>query len=325
MLAYADEWDRPHRAPDHPQWQESDCYWFWDTRTQVGGFHRIGQRPAAGEGHVMLYVFEVGALRYRRVEAFGSDELERTENGQRVVGSTVQAVGGGVMHFGWSETETEASLRFEECFYPPRDWSRSGHGAKVGDLLNAAGHLECSGRMRGRLRIGKREHEIDALAHRDRSWGVRDVSKVAQHRMCSGTVGSELSWATFGLHLKGAGFHVSGFVVRDGIEMDVRSLRIPTTLADDGVTVLGGVARLELEDGSRLAIPCRALQGFVAVTGGGYLSTDTLCAVENDGHEGFCDLEVANNPTWGSHVPEASEIELACFETGLSPSRDYRG
>ena len=58
---FSDHWDCPHQFSDEPSWQESDCYWFYDVKLGVGGFHRIGQKQNKGTGQLMLFVLPLPA------------------------------------------------------------------------------------------------------------------------------------------------------------------------------------------------------------------------------------------------------------------------
>lgn len=320
-MSYDESQDCPHAPLDHALWQESDCYWFWDAGRGIGGFHRVGQTPAAGKGQVMLFVFEDGGQRFRHVGEHALGRDARSPKGQRVDTSTVEALGAGAMRFGWSGADCAGDLRFEDPFYLPRDWSKGGHGAAARAQMNAGGHLECSGRLRGTIRLGTRELTLDALAHRDRSWGPRDVTRVAQHRMCTGTVGKAFSFAAFTLAFRPAGRHAAGFVVRDGVEEDVTGVRVIATLDNDGLTALGGETRLTLASGECVVVPCVAQQSFLHVTQG-YVATDAISTFDHRGEAGFCDLEIANNPHHGSHVPGQGELDAICATDGLSPFRE---
>ncbi|HKY91870.1 MAG TPA: hypothetical protein VJM11_12555 [Nevskiaceae bacterium] len=320
-MTYDESWDRPHAPLDHPLWQESDCYWFRDAERGIGGFHRIGQHPNTGVGQVMLFVFEEGGQRYRHVAEHALGAGARTSSGQRVHTSGVEALGGGAMRFSWADGDCAGDLRFEDPFYLPRDWSVGGHGAAARAQMNAGGHLECAGRLRGTVRLGARELTVDALAHRDRSWGPRDVTRVAQHRMCTGTVGRAFSFAAFTLAFKPAGRHAAGFVVREGIEEDVTGVRVLATLDNDGLTAVGGETQLTLASGERLVVPCAARQSFLHVTSG-YVATDAISIFTYGGQPGFCDLEIANNPHHGSHVPGPAEVNGVCITDGLSSCVD---
>lgn len=322
-MPYDPSWDRPHRPGENPLWQESDCYWFYDAALGVGGFHRIGQTPASKTGQVMLFVFDRAGERYMSVDDFPIAPADRSENFQMVGTSRAEATGNKQMCFSWGMPESDGDLEFYESFYTPRDWSISGRAAKALNDMNADGHLECSGRLRGRLRIGARAYAIDALAHRDRSWGARDHTVVVQHRMFSGTVGPQFSFAAFTIAMKHVGTHAAGFVVRDGVETDIKQLDMLTTFENDGVTVTGGTAVITLATGEVLSVLCAGVQGFLYNVGGHFFSTDTISTVDWNGAHGFCDLEVSNNPSRGSYFPTHADVTRICASQGLSRSTDY--
>lgn len=323
-MTYDESWDRPHRPGANPLWQESDCYWFYDAANGVGGFHRIGQTPAKGIGQVMLFVFEEGGERFMSVRDFPLAPAARGDTWHAVANSRAEALGDKRMRFTWGQQETEGDLEFYESFYAPRDWSRTGRAAKALNDMNADGHLECSGRVRGNVRVGGRTHRIDALAHRDRSWGPRDHSVVVQHRMFSGTVGPALSFAAFTITMKHVGTHAAGFVVRDGIETDIKSLDVLTTFENDGATVAGGTAYLTLADGGDLVIPCSGVQGMLSNVHDLFFATDTISTVDWNGAKGFCDIEVSNNPGRGSYIPTPADVSRICASKGLSAFVPYR-
>lgn len=196
---YDETWDRPHQPSAEHGWQESDCYWFYDRETGVGGYQRLGLRPNAGTAQIMLLAFKEDGPRYARCDSFTRSIPiavdNRSESGQHAGGHRVESLGGGRMRYRWHEDGSSADLEFSEPFYTPRGWPSGGGG--VMRTLNAGGHLEVAGRLRGAVTIGDGRYEIDALCHRDRSWGFRDHGTVSFHRyrMSSGTVGRALSWA----------------------------------------------------------------------------------------------------------------------------------
>ncbi|MEY2591759.1 MAG: hypothetical protein QOJ67_3743 [Acidimicrobiaceae bacterium] len=325
-MGYLSSWDRPHAPGRSTSWQESDCYWFFDASAGVGGFHRIGQSPNSMAGLVTLFVFATGGERYRahRHHTVGSDD--RSDVGHRVGSHSAESLGDRRMRFAWEEVDCAGALEFYESFYAPRDWSTTGHSDRLMQNLNPDGHLECSGRVRGTVRIAERCYDIDALAHRDRSWGERDVSRVSMHRyrMFSGTVGPELSFATFLLDLKGGPPMIAGFVVRDGVEHDVRDLRVLTTFDADGLTPVSAVALLTLETGESLRIPSAGVQGFVTpVPEAQAVCSDTISTIAVVGRPGFCDLELSNNPGRGTYVPTQDDVTLLAVDSGVSPSACY--
>lgn len=330
-MNYDRSWDCPHVPGAQEQWQESDCYWFYDVERGVGGFHRIGQRPVLGLGQATLFVFKEGGERF--VLSSGEGTSIPLTNAARqvtkqVVGShSAESLDDGQMHFSWNEPDCSGNLVFYESFHPPRNWSKTGHSDTFMSNINADGHLECAGRLRGRVTIGAETIEIDALCHRDRSWGFRDNGRVSMHRyrMFSGTVGPELSFASFLLDLKDGTPMVAGFVSRHGEEKDVRGLRVLTTFDADGLTPLSSTAIFTLEDGEELRIETRSVQGFMTpVPEAGSVVQDTISTFTWEGKSGFLDLELCTNPGRGTYVPVQSDVTFLAVDQGLSKSVSYQ-
>lgn len=330
-MNYDLSWDMPHTPSGDLHWQESDCYWFYDKTQGIGGFHRIGQKPATGKGQILLFVFK------ERGERFVLSSGPRTEvplgpdsrkGGRQVVGGhAVEALGEGRMRFTWNEMETEADLEFYEIFHEPRNWSKTGHSDSFMSNINSDGHLECSGRIRGKIRIGNENYTIDGLCHRDRSWGFRDNSRASMHRyrMFSGTVGPELSFSSFFLDLKGGPSMVAGFVTRNGVDKDVHGLRVIMRVDSDGLTPLGSTGILTLEDGEEIRIESTSVQGFLTpVPEAQSVSQDHISTFTYNGKTGFLDLEFCTNPGRGAYVPVQSDLTFGVIEQGLTKSVVYR-
>lgn len=326
-MRYDESWDRPHRAGPEEDWQESDCYWFYDATARVGGYHRIGMRPNRGTAQVMLMVFALGGQRYTRNDSFVTDRVisaaNRSDLGQHVDGHSAHSLGAAEMRYRWAEDGTTAELEFVEPFYEPRGWpARSGELMKD---VNAGGHLECSGRIRGEIRIGADDYVIDALAHRDRSWGYRNHALIEFHRyrMSSGTTGPGFSFASHAIALRGKGVSAGGFVARDGVTEDVVDVRVLTTLDADGFTSMGACTVLTLVGGEQIKVPATVVQGFVNPLGEGSFATCSIAEATFGDHVGFQNLEVCPNPGRGSYIPTPSDGSLHAVVSGLSLSTDH--
>ncbi|MGE6696672.1 DUF7064 domain-containing protein [Hyphomonas sp. NPDC076900] len=330
-MKYDLSWDKPHTPSGDVLWQESDCYWFYDRAQRIGGFHRIGQKPATGKGQVTLFIFREEGQRFvlsagpRTEVALGQDS--RQDAKQVVGGHTAEALGDGRMRFTWQESESDADLEFYEPFHEPRNWSKTGHSDEFMSNINSDGHLECSGRIRGRIRIGSETYTIDGLCHRDRSWGLRDNSRASLHRyrMFSGTVGPELSFASFFLDLKGGPSMVAGFVARNGVDHDVRDLRVIMRMDRDGLTPLGSTGILTLETGEEIRIESNSVQGFLTpVPEAQSVSQDHISTFLYNGKVGFLDLEFCINPGRGAYIPDQADLTFGVIEQGLSQCVIYR-
>ncbi len=327
---YNPSWDCPHTPTSDPAWQESDCYWFYDAQTGIGGFHRIGQKPNKGTGQIMLFIFKVGAERFVINDAprneFPLTDDARQERKQIVGTHSAESLGDGRMLFCWNEPESDAALEFYESFYTPRNWPSNPETQHFENSVNSDGHLECGGRLKGKVRIGEETYDIDALAHRDRSWGKRADAAPQMHRyrMYSGTCGKALSFASFFLDFNESTPVSMGFVDRHGVQEDVVNLRVAVTFDFDGVTPLGSTGILTLASGEKLRIDSTVVQGFLTPLPAGVShSQDNISVFEYDGQTGFVDLELSTNPCRGSYTPTQRDVSLIAVDQGLSASQDY--
>ena len=172
-MGYQDADDRPHAPLDDARWQESDCVWFADWNAGLTGFFRIGQHPAQATGAVLAYVARSDGPDWRG--CFTSEDHARDSHGQRVGAAHAEAVAPRVMRYRWADAACSADVTFADSFYEPRGWAKDASASGLNDTINSQGHLECTGRLTGSVTLAGEEIVIDALAHRDRSWGVRPV------------------------------------------------------------------------------------------------------------------------------------------------------
>src|SRR5207247_9240407 len=76
---------------------------------------------------------------------------------------------------------------------PVREVATEGGMGPV-ETTMAYGHSEGSGRAPGTLIARGKTYEIDALCHRDHSWGPREWKGFTGHRWVVGSLGEELSF-----------------------------------------------------------------------------------------------------------------------------------
>ena len=331
MKVYDESWDRPHAAGPQESWQESDWLTFFDPAAGVGGIYRIGQEPNRKKGQPNLFVFALGAERFLMKDLGGrgldcdTTPADRWESGYRVAGHQVDALGEGRMRFRWDYPETSADLEFFESHYAPRDWSKSNRGEEIIAWLNADGHLECAGRLKGKVTIGTKTYSVDCFAHRDRSWGYREhyMRKMSRAFGAWGTTGPAFSFAVMRLELKTGEKLTTGFVDRGGQSDDIIDARWLTTLDGDFVSPIAGTVLLTLETGEAIRVDCGIAQahgGFAPGTSFNAVGTFT-----HAGKTGFCDYSATGNPGGGDHIASSAEATLVALEAGLSNSASHDG
>jgi hypothetical protein len=306
--------DLLHHADDDPTWQESVAVWFFDEETDVGGFFRLGAHLNQAFGRSNLFAFREGVHRYRKI-----DERVPLEPGSAgsdlVVGTARAGIEGDDVQFAWREPECDADLRFA-AFYP-----RQGFGGRSEDDAHLqhdiySGHLECSGRLTGTIRLGDETHDVDALCHRDRSWGPRRIDAIHTNRMFTGTVGPALSFALNVIQTVDGTASQVGYVVRDGIVEQLDRFEILPTIRLDGYSVAGGTCRVRLASGEELWFEATTVAGQLTPFDE-YLCSDHISRVRCGALSGFCDNELTNNPRLGTAAPKfLLEVDGG---TGLRP------
>lgn len=316
-MSYQPSDDCPHKPGSDPQWQESDCYWFYDLNAGITGFHRLGQHCNADNGAVLLFIATEDGQQFRLVDRLPLSECERQSDCQRVGSSIARSLGEQQMVYSWDEQDCSGMLTFNHSFYTPRGWSTDESAAGLNQTINDQGHLECTGRIAGTITLAGKRYKIDALAHRDRSWGVRNMGMVAQHRMCSGSFGPALSWASTQLQLPTGQLHTAGFIVRNGKEEDLADVSIIAHVDADGVSVHGGTTQLTTKAGEQITITCQTTASFGHVFADSYLSTENMSRAFCGSMEGFCDLETSINAQHGTHIPSQDAILHAMMQNGI--------
>ncbi|HEY2658343.1 MAG TPA: hypothetical protein VGI79_01375 [Caulobacteraceae bacterium] len=328
MKRYEPSWDCPHAPGPESLWQESDWLTFYDPDAGVGGVYRIGRQPNRGKGQPNLFVFARGGQRFLMKDLGGRGldcDLgpgDLWESGYRVAGHQVDALGGGRMRYRWNYPETYAELEFHDAFYTPRGWAAAEKGAEIIAWLNPDGHLECAGRVTGKVKIGDQSYDIDCMGHRDRSWGYRESYMPKMKRTLGGwgTTGAGFSFATMLLHLKSGERLVTGFVHRNGHEEDIVDIRFLSTLDSDLLSPVAGVMLLTLESSELIRIDCEIAQSHAGYAPG--IAFNSVGVFWRDGVRGFCDFSAMANPGRAEHLPDAAEVTLATVQAGLSQTAD---
>lgn len=316
-MQYDDSWDCPHEASDDRFWQESDAYWAYDDKAGVGIYQRIGRHQNMGTGQVQVFAFKTGGQRFRLSDLEESNGFELLERGHKVGSSVAESLGDKCMNFRWEEKDCAADLEFYQSFYEPRHWDLATSDSNLDLEFNNEGHLEVSGRLRGKVRIGEETYNVDALAHRDRSWGKRDTSRVAQHRQMSGTIGPELSWNVVLIQLKGGQTMTVGFVVRDGKHEQVTKVQTFTTVDYDSMSLLDSRFVFTTEAGEEIPLAGECQQGFLNEILGSRNLSDAIMRTDSGGLYYYT---AALNAFRGDYAPSQEDAAHICVSNGLSNS-----
>ncbi|HEX9684073.1 MAG TPA: hypothetical protein VGA13_13395 [Acidimicrobiales bacterium] len=293
---------RPREVGPEPLWNES-MYVFWrDESARVSGWTRIAQQPNAGATSTFACVaLHDDGGRFRMLD------LGDYRDGYRDHGRW----SGLGQQWWWEDDVLRISHQSDDCsydlswsgFYEPVDF-HALMATFVEDLgeINAH-HVEQSGSVSGRVHIGDREIDIDALGHRDHSWGHRDTGSMLTSRWMIGTVGPDLSWSGVTVLKSDGALIRTGFVVRGGEVTPMTGVEVNLDTKEDGLSYVRGEATFGLVDGSSLAVT------LTDVTPGGILEVPPWLGLEAsavatiEGRHGVGNCEVSNNITGGSTAP----------------------
>ena len=313
------QFDRDHEMAHEPgtdeTWQESVLMLWYDDARGIGGYHRIGHEVPRANAATWAGLVAADGSRFRRQ----CPELplladDRTSNR---FGAGEQGLLRREHDLLWQLDDPDCHLELAlEDFYIPRAlWEQQGADVSAATISN---HYEASGRAVGELRWNGETIAIDALFHRDHSWGPRDWEFVVNHRWFTGTVGPDLSFSIAVMHgADGRGMAVGG-VVRDGVLSVADDIDLVRYEEMDGISHRGGHATITLADGEVLEITAESLDGIL-FEHRGFVGISTPCRVTlADGRVGGGVLEASSKLAWT--VPTARRAVVA---DGLVPGAGY--
>jgi hypothetical protein len=290
--------DCPHTPSEDPTFQESSLFVWHDLKAGVGGFWRLGQEPVVRALNSCFGMFTADGLRFRT----------------NVTGIPMAPGDRGETHMGHGDAlrvdldrlaitasfpDCEAALRFED-FHPRYDYIALVNGPPMPD--GTSHHFECAGRMTGRVRIGDRQIEIDALGYRDRSWGPRAWGLLRSTRWWPCIFGPDLSAHVLAVVTEQGRYMTLGYVLRDGTPYAMTRSEIVATIDADALSPRSGHARFTLENGETHEMHHEPSDGIVLHVRG-YTAVESIGTVRWGERIGMSNLEVCTNPTGGTKPP----------------------
>ncbi|OZC29697.1 DUF7064 domain-containing protein [Gordonia polyisoprenivorans] len=265
MITVADE--QMHPPTDQRSWQESYYFNWADVDGRSFGLTRIGLNPADGTADALLILVRDGRLEY----VYPGVGIAVTAEERSVPAERGLTVGrlAYTMREPFQRWRIELSGRTKVALTwtaagPPHDFSA------LRDASDGAHHFEQVGTVEGTVSIGGRTRHVEALGHRDKSWGVRDWASVAGWEWLTAQFGSDFAFnATLAL-LAGSD-DPAGFVFRDGENRAVTAIDVDYTWGRR--SHVPETARISLcdEDGTTYAITATAITQVPLVKKGLFL------------------------------------------------------
>lgn len=173
-------YDTLHRPGTEREWNESFYFNFYDARSDICGFMRIGIKPNVDERSMFFFLMlpDGSAMGTRGVEPVGDSSLSvkgleftmvEPESRWRL------SYRGPMARMGAVEVSMVAMDLTFDCLIPTYDYRRSvgAEGERIARQV-ASEHLEQFGQVSGAIEIDGRRIAVDGMGERDHSWGVRD-------------------------------------------------------------------------------------------------------------------------------------------------------
>lgn len=289
--------DCPHTPNDDPTFQESSLFVWHDLKAGVGGFWRLGQEPVVSALNSCFGMFTADGLRFR--DNVTGVPMVAGDRGERHMGyGSALRVDLDTLSMTADFPDCEAALRFED-FNPRYDYM-----ALIGMPMpegQTGHHFEVAGRMTGRVRIGEREIEIDALGYRDRSWGGRHWDTMRGTRWWPMVFGPDLCVHVMASVMKTGDHAIWAHVIRNGEVSVTGDASVLATLESDAISPRSAQARIVFPD-ETIELTHAPGDGIVLHVRG-YTAIESVGTVRWGDRTGLSHFEISTNPTGGSLPP----------------------
>lgn len=237
----AEDTDIVHEFGEHPDWNESFYFNFYDRAKDVCGFMRIGLKPNRDEKSMFFFLMMPNGMSIgtRGAEPFKDSELRAkglryekmiSERKWRMLydGDLVRIDGG-------AGEKVRVSMQLDfDALHPIFNYRECVSEEDVRmSRSTASEHTEQYGRITGRLEIGGTQLRIDALGERDHSWGVRDWIAPTMWIWLTAQFSEGVAMNLTKLIVE-EGVVDAGYVHRDGRNLPIVKTDVETEYGTDG-------------------------------------------------------------------------------------------
>ncbi|WP_419827578.1 DUF7064 domain-containing protein [Sphingomonas sp.] len=294
MTSITDIDDHNHEPEDGASvdWQESFCLAWYDPVQRIGGFQHTGMQRVRGIADAWCWITHEG----RAVEKYHNNKLPLPE-------ADYSDITIGPIQLRSEQPLTHRRLMVEhgrvraDLRYAARG-ETVGLSYDVGGSSMGRGHWENFGRVAGTVTIDGTDYAIDAAAFQDRSWGTRDWGSILTYRWNWATFGDDLIFSIYRV-VGRDGTQAMGHVFDRGTWHQVRSVDFAIEMASDGVSPLGSIATVWLDDGTGYRLRGRCDGSSVQTQRDGYMMCNACTNYELGGRlgTGFIEVSELKQPT----------------------------
>ncbi|HUP76318.1 MAG TPA: hypothetical protein VM282_25005 [Acidimicrobiales bacterium] len=200
---------------DDPWWTETVWFsWMVPERNLLGYWYTVF-RPNIGVNFGGVLVFDHTAVLpweipvfdwhwhqpmpthvdLRDLDVLGGMTLRCEEHGRK-------------FRFGYKNDDVEFDLTYDALMQPML--------SRKTPPFNHGNHIDQPGRVAGRFVLHGESIDVDCIAMRDRSWGIRAPRRQPKLGYCHATVGPDSSFLSISIDRKGHDGVIGGYLMRDG-------------------------------------------------------------------------------------------------------------
>jgi len=267
-----------HLPGDHPEWNESHVFTFYDPSSRIGFYSRIGYKPNKGEGSGLSFIYlpdgrillyqhiiplernkdelEVGELTFLRAKPM--KEWKITFNGRMtILSSRIEG----------RKPEEVRNVRLNVNFRAinlPFDYRECAtkEVERIAKMV-ASEHYEQAGIFEGILEVEgvSPRMRITGLGERDHTWGIRDWAAPKYWIWLTAQFSENLALNITKLVMD-AGEVAAGYIFRNGKNVPIREAYVESEFEEDGLTQKGLQARIIDFEGISIELNARVIDVF---------------------------------------------------------------
>lgn len=277
MITEKDEGRHPAEPGD--LWNESYYFNFYDSKSKIGGFTRIGLQENLNKSNAFCMLFNDGRPAFNRFQL----DLPYTEAGMdqglTVGGLTYRVIEPlKTFHVGFWNGETELDLTWEA-------WHPVAHVELP--KKTASAHYEQGGRVTGTVTLRGEKISFQGTGFRDHSWGMRDMSAINHHVVTWPVFGDDLVFACVQVTMLGDRTMAMGWLYDGKENLKVIEHDLQLTYEEDGITQKAVSLRLTDEKGRTWEATGTRVGGF-ALPYDGFRVNETMFEYRlKDGRIGY--------------------------------------
>ncbi len=316
--SFTPEDELAHPSGEDPNWNESVVIYVWDPTQDIYLFFRIGHESNRGPNglRVLWNNLWVKNRYYRNYDYQDLRPEDKRKDGFGG-GPNCTYTFDGQHHWQMADGDVSARLVMKD-FHPGFGFWPVGAGTIVNDV--ARNHLEAAGTVSGVVKFEGAEYTLtNALAYRDRSWGVRKWDTMRSHTWIPVIFGQDLSLQVITWYAADRSLAKFGYVQKGDELIVPKNIDVVSFVEVDGISNRGGKIILTLDDGEKLECLYRAIGPGGTSEHHGYPVTDTLCEVELNGGErvGVGCYEAGFNAMGGTMLPNPKTLINGKMENGI--------